>query len=92
MWKTISTTWPSSAEEVDCHFVFPKIGAYQKLANLLRKQHLEPQADQWMDKLVKVNPKSAQAHFLRGRYLTSIPGRGDEGFSGSHESPIARSL
>ena len=57
-----------------------QIGAYQKLANLLRKQHLEPEADQWMDKLVKVNPKSAQAHFLRGRYLTSIPGRGDEAF------------
>ena len=56
-----------------------QLTAYQKLADMLRKQEVQPEADQWMEKLVKNNPKSAKAHFLRARYL-SISGKIEEAF------------
>lgn len=46
--------------------------AYSKLAGLLRHRLSNPkEADQWMAKLVKVNPKSYKAHYLRAAYLAS---------------------
>ena len=51
------------------------VHAYVQLAGLLR-YHLSraKEADQWMDELVKANPKSAKAHLLRGEYLLTIDG------------------
>jgi cellulose synthase operon protein C len=44
--------------------------AYAKLAELLRHRLAKPQeADQLMTKLVRVNPKSSKAHYLRAAYL-----------------------
>jgi len=44
--------------------------AYAQLAALLRQRLSRPkEADQWMLKLIKANPKSAKAHLMRGRYL-----------------------
>ena len=44
--------------------------AYSKLAELLRYRLSNPkEADQWMAKLVRVNPKSYKAHYLRAAYL-----------------------
>ena len=55
-----------------------QLTAYVKLANLLRSQLSKPdEADQWIDYLVKVNPKSAKAHYYRSRYLGTVH-RNDE--------------
>ncbi|MEN6405152.1 MAG: tetratricopeptide repeat protein [Thermoguttaceae bacterium] len=46
------------------------VQAYLYLAMVLRGPLSHPkEADQWMEKLVKVNPKSSRAHYLRGTYL-----------------------
>ena len=50
-----------------------QINAYSLLAIILRTRlSRSKEADQWMDKLVKANPKSARAHLLHGSYLRSI--------------------
>jgi len=47
--------------------------AYIRLAGVLRYRLARPkEADQWMEKLVKANPTSFKAHYLRGSYLKSI--------------------
>jgi cellulose synthase operon protein C len=47
-----------------------RVEVYVRLAGLLRGHFSrEKEADQWVDKMVKVNPKSAKAHFLRGDWL-----------------------
>ncbi len=47
-----------------------RAGTYAKLADLLRDKLSKPkEADEWMEKLVKVNPKSYMAHYLRAVYL-----------------------
>ena len=49
-----------------------------RLAAILRFRFSRAkEADQWMEKLVTANPKSAKAHSLRGGYLVTI-GLGDE--------------
>ena len=52
-----------------------QVEVYPRLASVLR-YHLgrEKEADQWMEKLVAANPKSAQAHYLRGSYLKGSGG------------------
>ncbi len=57
-----------------------QLTAYEKLAGLLRSPSVAKpnEADQWMEKLVAVNPKSARAHFLRGRYLIGTS-QGEDG-------------
>jgi tetratricopeptide (TPR) repeat protein len=47
-----------------------QVQSYSRLAMVLR-QHLshEKEADEWIQKMVDNNPKSGQAHFLRGAYL-----------------------
>ncbi|MCE5302575.1 MAG: tetratricopeptide repeat protein [Planctomycetaceae bacterium] len=46
------------------------IQAYSELASVLRgRLSREKDADHWMEKLVKSNPKSSRAHLLRGMYL-----------------------
>ena len=48
-----------------------QLTAYVQLANLLRFHFQKPEeGDAWMEKLVRVNPKSYKAHFLRGLYLS----------------------
>ncbi len=50
--------------------------AYASLAGLLRSRFSRPEeADKLMDQLVEVNPRSARAHLLRGRYLLSAGSR-----------------
>jgi tetratricopeptide (TPR) repeat protein len=47
-----------------------QVTAYAKLARLLRDRLSNPkEADQWMATLVKANPKSWKAHYLRAAYL-----------------------
>ncbi|MCE5266389.1 MAG: tetratricopeptide repeat protein [Planctomycetaceae bacterium] len=48
-----------------------QLTSYEMLAALLRSPRLSKaqEADQWMEKLVAANPKSARAHYLRARYL-----------------------
>lgn len=47
-----------------------QLTAYDQLARLLRFHLQQPeQADEWMEKLVTVNPKEYKAHLLRGYYL-----------------------
>jgi tetratricopeptide (TPR) repeat protein len=47
-----------------------QLDAYVQLAELLRNRFQKPdEADSWMEKLVRVNPTSAKAHYLRGKYL-----------------------
>jgi cellulose synthase operon protein C len=49
-----------------------QVMAYPKLAEALRFHLSKPkQADECMDKLVKINPKSAKAHYYRASYLAS---------------------
>ncbi len=46
------------------------IEAYVLLARILRSRFSRPkEADQWMENLVKFNPKSAKAHLMRCDYL-----------------------
>ena len=48
-----------------------QLTAYVQLAELLRYRFQKPEeADGWMEKLVRVNPKSYKAHYLRGKYLS----------------------
>lgn len=55
-----------------------QVTAYWQLASLLRSRYNQPkEADEWMDKLIAANPDSAQAHFLRGRYLL-VTGSGEQ--------------
>jgi tetratricopeptide (TPR) repeat protein len=50
-----------------------RIQAYSRRASVLRYQTPRAkEADEWMDKMVKANPKSDQAHFLRGDYLLRL--------------------
>ena len=54
-------------------FAPKQVDAYPRLAGVLRYQLSRPkEADQWMEKLVKVNPDSFKAHLLRGSYLKNI--------------------
>ena len=59
---------------------------YPRLASVLR-YHLgrDKEADQWMEKMVAANPKSAEAHFLRGSYLKSLEAN-DEAFKEAQKS------
>jgi len=60
-------------------FVPTLVDAYPRLAAVLRSRLSRPkEADQVMEKLVKVNPQSARAHVLRGNYLKSIDDSSDE--------------
>jgi cellulose synthase operon protein C len=57
-----------------------QIEAYARLAALLRHRlGRDKEADQLMDKMVKNNPKSEVAHFLRGSYLVNTKAK-DEAF------------
>ena len=48
-----------------------QLDAYEQLAGLLRFRMSQPEAaDKWMEKLVKANPTSYKAHWLRSRYLS----------------------
>ncbi len=50
-----------------------QVTAYDKLAKLLRYRLSSPkEADQWEEKLVKVNAKSSKAHYLRAIYLAKL--------------------
>jgi cellulose synthase operon protein C len=50
-----------------------RVQVYPRLATLLRYHFSRPkEADELMKKMVKINPKSAQAHFLRGSYLKGL--------------------
>ena len=54
-------------------FTPTRVEVYPRLAGVLRYHSSQiKEADQWMEKLVQNNPKSAQAHFLYGSYLKSI--------------------
>jgi len=70
-------------------FTPSRVEVYPRLAGVLRYHSARPkEADQWMEKLVENNPKSAQAHFLHGSYLKSI----DSDDKAMKEAMIALSL
>ena len=48
---------------------------YARLADVLRRLDKSQEANQWMEKLVAANPKSARAHFLAASYLAAPPGK-----------------
>jgi len=55
-----------------------RLETYQRLASLLAHRLNRPrEADQWMERLVASNPRSAEAYVVRGRYLKGL-GRVDE--------------
>ena len=58
-----------------------QVEVYSRLAAILRFRFSRAkEADQWMEKLVTANPKSAKAHTLYGSYLANV-GSGDEALS-----------
>ena len=63
-----------------------QVQVYPRLASVLRYHSgRDKEADQWMEKMVAANPKSAQAHFLRGSYLKSLEPN-DEAFKEAQKS------
>ena len=74
-----ATRRPSRSPPVGCE-------VYPRLASVLR-YHLgrEKEADQWMEKLVTANPKSAPAHYLRGGHLKGL-GANDEALKEARKS------
>jgi cellulose synthase operon protein C len=65
-----------------------QVTAYKQLAEVLRVRLEKPEeADRWMDKLVKANPKSSKAHYFRSQYLADPEiGKTDEAVSEAIEA------
>ncbi len=62
------------------------VEVYARLAAVLRfRQNRTREADELMEKVVEVNPKSYRAHFLRGSYLKGIEEE-DEAFAEAMEA------
>lgn len=63
-----------------------EVDLYPRLAEILRVRFSRAkEADQWMEKLVTANPRSAKAHLLRSGYLSGV-GQADDALSEALQS------